>query len=349
MSRDSRRLPWTLLVLLLAAGAVVAAATLTEITGAGSTFVEPVLAQWGQVYQAQGGSTRLAYQSIGSGGGIQHIEAASVDFGASDMPVKPEELKAFGLGQFPVVIGGVVPVVNLAGVAPGTLRFTGPLLADIFLGRVTQWNDPALRALNPGVQLPDARIVVVHRTDGSGTTFIWADYLSKVSAAWRGKVGEGALLLWPTGIGARGNEGVAGLVGRIKNSIGYVEYAYIKGSGLGYGTVQNRAGKFIAPGPATFAAAAAGADWPHATDFYLLLTDSTGAGAYPVTGSTFVIMHKHAKDPLRSQRCLDFFRWALASGQQEAAGLGYVPLPPALVAQIERYWQAELRYQQPRP
>nr|WP_233496916.1 phosphate ABC transporter substrate-binding protein PstS [Dyella sp. AtDHG13] len=314
----------------------------TEVTGAGSTFVYPILSKWSSDYSQKTG-TKVNYQSIGSGGGIAQIKAATVDFGASDMPMKAADLHALGMGQFPSVIGGVVPVANLPGIAPGTLKFTGPVLANIFLGKITRWNDPALVAINPGVKLPDSRITVVHRSDGSGTTFNWVNYLSKVSPEWKSKVGEGTSVSWPTGLGGKGNEGVAAYVKQVPYSLGYVEYAYVKQSKMNYGLVQNKAGKFVEPNAESFQAAAATADWSHAEDFDLVMTDAPGEKAYPVTATTFIIMYKQPKDAARSKAAREFFRWSLESGQSQANALDYVPLPADLVKQIEAYWGANFK------
>ena len=326
-----------LLLSALAAPAVKAA----DITGAGSTFVNPILSKWSADYSAKTGDT-VHYQSIGSGGGITKIEAATVDFGASDMPMTSDDLAKYGLGQFPLVVGGVVPVLNVEGVRPGQLKFTGALLADIYLGKLTKWNDPALQALNPEIKLPNAAITVVHRSDGSGTTFNWANYLSKASAEWRDKVGEGTSVDWPVGVGGKGNEGVAVYVGQIKNSIGYVEYAYSLHYKMTFGLVQNKAGQFVNPNAASFQAAAQGFDWGKTKDFYLVMTDAEGAQSYPITATTFILMYKRPKDPGRSRAVLDFFKWALEQGQAQAEELDYVPLPASLVAQIETYWKANI-------
>lgn len=323
---------------------VTALATLSghagEATGAGSTFVFPILAKWADQYQVLTGN-RVTYQSIGSGGGIAEIKSASVDFGASDMPIKPEVLKKLGLGQFPLVIGGVVPVYNVDGIAPGQMRFTGPLLADIYIGKIKTWDDPAIQALNPGVKLPSMRIAVVHRSDGSGTTFNWANYLAKVSPEWNEKVGQGYAVEWPIGMGARGNEGVAAFVIQTPGSIGYVEYAYALQNKMSYGLVQNRAGQFVSPGSQSFQQAAASADWASASDFYVVMTDAPGEKAYPITATVFMLMYKQPKDPERARIAMDFFKWAFESGQKQAESLDYVPLPAGLVQQIEAYWQSE--------
>lgn len=314
-----------------------AAVQAAETTGAGSTFVFPILAKWATEYQAKTGD-KVTYQSVGSGAGISQIKAGSVDFGASDMPLRPEELERRGLCQFPLVIGGVVPIVNIEGVGPGVMRFSGTVLANIFLGKIKSWDDPAIRALNPDLKLPTAPISVIHRSDGSGTTFNWANYLSKVSPEWKEKVGEGTLLDWPTGAGGKGNEGVAAFAAVEKNSISYVEYAYAFKNNLAYALVQNAAGRFVQPNAETFQAAAENAHWSNAKDFFLIMTDAPGENAYPVTATSFVIMYKQPKDLARAKLARDFFRWSLENGQAQASALNYVPLPAPLVQQIEEYW-----------
>ena len=311
-----------------------------EITGAGSTFVLPILSKWAADYHARTG-TEVNYQSIGSGGGLAQIRAATVDFGASDAPMQPEDLLKFRMGQFPLVIGGIVPVVNIDGVQPGQIRFTGPLLADIYLGKVKNWNDPAIAEVNLDLKLPNAAIAVVHRSDGSGTTFNWVNYLSKVSAEWKEKVGEGTAVEWPAGMGGKGNEGVAAFVTQTKNSIGYVEYAYVLQNKMTYGLVQNKAGNFVKPDAASFQAAAESAKWGDATDFHLIMTDAPGAEAYPVAATVFIIMYKMPKDAARTNTAIDFFKWALENGQKQANDLDYVPLPDSLVKQIEYYWKSQ--------
>lgn len=311
-----------------------------ETSGSGSTFVFPILSKWATEYEAKTGDT-ISYQSNGSGAGLQQVEAGNMDFGASDMPLRPNELAKAGLGQFPLVIGGVVPVVNIDGIAPGKLRFTGRVLADIFLGNITSWDDPGLKALNPGVQLPAMPIIVVHRTDGSGTTFNFADYLSKVSPEWKEKVGEGIAVEWPVGVGGRGNEGVAAYVRMVKNSIGYVEYSYSLKNGLSYGLVQNKAGRFVQPGATAFQAAAEAADWESTRDFYSIMTDAPGDDSYPITATSFVLMPKQPRDHARSKAAIDFFRWSLESGCEDANALNYVPLPADLVEKIEKYWKTD--------
>ena len=326
-----------------AASALMAGAALSaEITGAGATFPYPVLSQWSTDYSTING-TKINYQSIGSGGGIAQIKAATVDFGASDKPLPPDELAQAGLAQFPIVMGGVVPVVNIEGVAPGQLKLTGPVLADIYLGRIQKWNDPAIAALNPGLKLGDAAISVVHRSDGSGTTFNFANYLSKVSEEWKSKVGEGTSVQWPTGVGGKGNEGVAAYVKQIKHSIGYVELAYALQNKMAWAAMKNRAGNFVEPSPESFQAAAASADWKTAKDFFLVITDAPGPDSWPIAASSFVLMYKQPKDEGRSRTALDFFKWALEKGQAQARALDYVPLPEPLVKQIEAYWASTIK------
>ena len=314
-----------------------------QITGAGATFIYPLLSQWSDDYHKATGN-KINYQSIGSGGGIAQIKAGTVDFGSTDKPLPPEELAAAGLGQFPSAIGGVVPVVNVEGIAAGKLRLTGALLADIFMGKVTLWNDPAIVALNPGVTLPATKINVVHRSDGSGTTFNFVNYLGKVSPEWKQKVGEGTSVPWPGGIGGKGNEGVAAYVKQIKGSIGYVELAYALQNNMAHAALQNAAGNFVQPNAASFQAAAATADWANATDFNLVITNAPGAEAWPITATNFILMYKQPKDVKRSRQALEFFQWALDNGQAQAAALDYVPLPPALVQQIKAYWASELKF-----
>jgi len=330
------------------AGAVVAAtfgaaAYAADITGAGSTFVYPILWKWAADYNHVSGN-KVNYESIGSGAGIAQIKAATVDFGATDMPMSSKDLKAKALGQFPSVIGGVVPVVNIDGVTPGNIRFTGPVLADIYLGKIKTWSDPAITKINPGLKLPDANITVVHRSDGSGTTFNWVNYLSKVSPEWKSKVGDGISVAWPAGVGGNGNEGVVTYVTHVKNSIGFVEYAYVLQSKMTYGSIQNKAGNFIEPNAKSFQAAAATVDWTKAQDFDLVMTDATGPEAYPVTAATFVVMYKQPKNAAQSKATIDFFKWALEKGQQQAQSLGYVPLPDVLVKQIEFYWSTNFKF-----
>ena len=329
-------------LLLSAALARPVPALASEITGAGSTFVYPIMSKWAADYNAKTG-TIVNYQSIGSGGGLAQIKAATVDFGASDSPMKPQDLQKLGMGQFPLVIGGIAPVVNIDGVQAGQMRFTGPMLADIYLGKIKVWNDPAIVQTNPDLKLPNAGIGVVHRSDGSGTTFNWVNYLSKVSPEWKDKVGEGTAVEWPIGIGGKGNEGVAAYVNQTKNSIGYVEYAYVMQNKMTYGLVQNQEGKFVAPDAASFQTAAASAAWANAKDFYLIATDAPGQDSYAIAATTFIIMYKQPKDAARTATALDFFKWALEHGQRQANELNYVPLPANLVQQVESYWSAQFK------
>ena len=330
------------LALALAAASFVFAAHATDITGAGSSFVYPVLSKWSATYSEKTGN-KVNYQSIGSGGGIAQIEAGTVDFGASDKPLSAGELGKYGLSQFPVVIGGIVPVVNVQGVPAGAMKLDSNLLADIYLGKIARWNDPAIAALNPGMALPDIKITVVHRSDGSGTTFNFSNYLSKVSPEWKTKVGEGTALQWPTGIGGKGNEGVAAYVKQIKGGIGYVEYAYALQNRLAFTRMKNAAGKFLLPNDKTFSAAAATADWKSAKDFNLIMTNAPGDQAWPITATTWAIMYKQPKRPEQSKAALDFFKWSFEQGQPQAESLDYVPLPDSLVQQIESYWAQNIK------
>lgn len=313
-----------------------------EITGAGATFIYPLISKWSSDYNRQTGN-KVNYQSIGSGGGIAQIKAATVDFGSSDKPLPSEELDAAGLGQFPSAIGGVVPVVNVEDIEAGKLRLTGPLLADIFMGKITRWNDKAIAAENPGVKLPDTKINIVHRSDGSGTSFNFTNYLSKVSPAWKDRIGEGTSVQWPGGVGGKGNEGVSAYVQQIKGSIGYVELAYALQNRMTYVSLKNAAGSYVQPSLDSFSAAAASADWKGAKDFNLVITNAPGADAWPITATNFILMYKQAKDPARRQHALDFFKWAYENGQEQAKSLDYVPLPPELVQQVEAYWAAEFK------
>jgi phosphate transport system substrate-binding protein len=320
----------------------VSTAMAIDITGAGATFPYPIYAKWAEAYKAKTG-VGMNYQSIGSGGGIAQIKAGTVDFGASDMPLKPEDLQAAGLMQFPAIIGGVVPVVNVEGVAPGAMKFTGPVLADIYLGKIKKWSDKPIADLNPGVKLPDVLITVVRRSDGSGTTFIWTDYLSKVSPDWKQKVGAGTAVAWPGGVGGKGNEGVAAYVQRIKGAIGYVEYAYAKRNKMAHAAVQNREGQFVQPDDAAFQAAAAFADWKNAPGFYQILTDQPGKASWPITGASFILMHKKQDKPQNAAEVLKFFDWALKNGQQMASELDYVPMPEAVTKFVAEAWKAQVK------
>jgi len=314
-----------------------------DITGAGATFPYPIYAKWADAYKKNTG-TGLNYQSIGSGGGIKQITAKTVDFGASDMPLKPEDLEKEGLTQFPTVIGGDVPVVNVPGLKPGQLHLTGAVLADIYLGKIVKWNDAAIAKVNPGVALPDENITVVHRSDGSGTTFIWVNYLSKVSPEWKTKVGEGTSVNWPTGVGGKGNEGVASYVQRIAGAIGYVEYAYALQNKMTTASVQNRDGEFVQGNAEAFKAAAGNADWSKAPGFYLILTDQPGHGAWPISGATFILMHKKQEKPEVAKEVLKFFDWAYGNdGDKLASSLDYVPLPDNVVSQIKTSWKANIK------
>src|SRR5690606_7255653 len=317
----------------LGLAAFAAASFAQDVTGAGASFPAPVYAKWADAYHKATGA-RINYQSVGSGAGIRQIKAKTVDFGASDAPLKDEDLAKDGLLQFPTVIGGVVPVVNIKGVAPGQLKLTGEVLGDIYLGKITKWNDAAVTALNPGVSLPDAAITVVRRADGSGTSFIFTNYLSKVNAEWKAKVGEGTAVNWPTGAGGKGNEGVSAYVMRLPNAIGYVEYAYAKQNKMSHALMRNQAGNFVAPQEQAFKAAAAGADW--AKSFYQVLTDQPGKDSWPITGATFIMMHKVQDKPAQGTAALKFFDWAYANGDAMASELDYVPLPESVKAMVRK-------------
>ena len=317
---------------LLAAASMASA---QDVTGAGATFPAPVYAKWADAYNKATGA-KVNYQSVGSGAGLKQIKSKTVDFGASDMPLKDEELAADGLMQFPTVIGGVVPVVNIKGIQPGQIKLTGQLLGDIYLGKITKWNDPALVAQNPGVPLPDAAISVVRRADGSGTTFLFTNYLSKVNAEWKAKAGEGTAVNWPTGAGGKGNEGVSAFVMRLPNSIGYVEYAYAKQNKMSHVLMKNKDGNFVAPDDANFKAAAAGAEWNKS--FYQVLTEQPGKDAWPLTGATFILMHKTQDKPASATGSLKFFDWAYANGDKMAADLEYVALPATVKDLVRKQW-----------
>jgi phosphate transport system substrate-binding protein len=320
----------------VAGGAALSAHATTEITGAGASFPAPLYGKWADSYHKATG-IKVNYQSIGSGAGIKQITAKTVDFGATDMPLRPEVLERDGLVQFPTVIGGVVPVVNIRGVAPGQMRLTGPVIADIYLGKIAKWNDKAIADLNPGLNLPNADIAVVRRADGSGTTFLFTNYLSKVSEEWKTRVGEGTAVQWPTGLGGKGNEGVSAFLQRIPNSIGYVEYIYAKQNKQSHTLMRNAAGNFVAPDDTTFKAAAAGADWGKAS-FGEILTNQAGKDAWPITGATFILMHRVQDKPAQGAAALRFFDWAYEHGDKTAQELEYVPLPDSLVKQIQASW-----------
>ena len=330
--------PGTTLAAAATAAFLPAAAVAVDITGAGATFPYPIYAKWADAYKKATGAG-MNYQSIGSGGGIKQISAKTVDFGASDMPMKPEDLRKHGLVQFPAIMGGVVPVYKLEGVGPGALKFTGKLLADIYMGKVSKWSDPAIAQLNPGVKLPAASITVVHRSDGSGTTFLWTNYLSKASPEFRQAVGEGTSVRWPAGVGGKGNEGVASFVQKINGSLGYVEYAYAKQNKLAHGQVRNRSGRFVQPGDETFKAAAAGADWSSVPGMGIVLTDQPGESSWPITGASFILLHARQERPEAAREVLKFFEWSFKNGQAMAADLDYVPMPEPVVKQIESSWR----------
>jgi phosphate transport system substrate-binding protein len=330
-------------VLSLATAALVSTgATAVDITGAGATFPYPIYAKWADAYRKSTG-IGLNYQSIGSGGGIKQITARTVDFGASDMPMNPEDLQKHGLMQFPAVMGGVVPVYNIRGVASGQIMLTGQQLSDIYLGKIKKWNDAALAANNRDVKLPDQAISVVHRSDGSGTTFIFANYLSKVSPEWKSTVGEGTSVKWPTGVGGKGNEGVANYVGRIDGAIGYVEYAYAKQNKLATARMVNRDGVAVVPNDNSFKAAAAGADWAKTPGMALLLTDQLGKQSWPMTGATFILMHTTQAKPENAREVLKFFAWSFKNGDQMASELDYVPMPDAVVNLIQTEWKSKIK------
>ncbi len=324
------------------AAASIAPASAADISGAGATFPYPIYAKWADAYRKATGNG-LNYQSIGSGGGIKQIKARTVTFGASDMPLKADELAKDALVQFPTVMGGVVPVINLEGVAPGALVLDGPTLAKIFLGDVQTWDDPAIKRLNPQAKLPSDAIVIVHRSDGSGTTFIFTDYLSKVSPDWKSKVGSNTAVEWPAGIGAKGNEGVANNVVQTRGSIGYVEYAYAKQNKLAFTQMVNRDGKPVAPDAAGFQAAAANADWVGTPGFSVILTDEPGAQSWPIAGATFILLPKQPPDAEAAAEALKFFAWAYANGSQMAEALDYVPMPGSVVTAIKKMWANEIK------
>jgi phosphate transport system substrate-binding protein len=327
-------LPAALAVVLCAAIPAHAA----EISGAGATFPYPIYAKWAEAYKEKTG-TAMNYQSIGSGGGIKQIEAKTVDFGASDMPLKPDVLDQNGLQQFPMVMGGVVPVVNLAGIAPGQLKLDGKVLAGMYLGTISNWNDKAIAALNPGLTLPDKAIATVHRSDGSGTNFIFTHYLSSVDADFASKIGENTSVEFPGGLGGKGNEGVAAIAGRTDGAIGYVEYAYALQNKMTYAQLKNHDGSYVSPSAATFQAAAANADWSKAPGFYLLLTDQPGKDSWPITGATFILMHRQQDKPDSAREVLSFFDWAYHNGGQLAEQLDYVAMPASVISAVEASWK----------
>ncbi len=316
-------------------GGVMLSAQAKNVTGAGASFPAPLYSRWAADYNKATG-VRINYQSVGSGAGLRQIRGKTVDFGASDMPLTDDELAKDGLVQFPTVIGGVVPVINIRGVQTRQLKLTGAVLGDIYLGKITKWNDAAIAKLNPALKLPDAQIAVVRRADGSGTTFIFTNYLSKVSQEWKSRVGEGTAVNWPTGAGGKGNEGVSAFVQRLPNAIGYVEYAYAKQNKMAYALLQNSAGNFVAPEDTTFAAAAAGADW--SKSFYQILTNQPGKDAWPISGATFILMHANQDEPGQAAAVLKFFDWAYRNGDKTAAELDYVPLPDSVIQRVRDQW-----------
>jgi phosphate transport system substrate-binding protein len=331
----------TLLAATVAVLGASTAASAADISGAGATFPYPIYAKWADAYKQKTGNA-MNYQSIGSGGGIKQITAKTVDFGATDMPLKGEQLEKDGLSQWPMVMGGVVPVINLQGIQPGQLKLDGETLGEIYVGNVKKWNDPKIAQLNPGVTLPDKAIAPVYRSDGSGTTFLFTDYLSKVDPEFKQKVGSGTSVQFPSGIGAKGNEGVAAMAGRTDGAIGYVEYAYALQNKLTYTQMKNRDGTFVAPEIKTFQAAAAGADWSSAPGFGVVLTDQPGTESWPITGATFILMHKQQKDPQKAKQVLDFFDWAYRNGDQMAQDLHYVPMPEKVTGQVQDMWKKEI-------
>ena len=318
------------------------AASAADMTGAGSTFMYPIASKWAEAYKKTSGNG-LNYQSIGSGGGIKQIKAKTVDFGASDMPLKAEELQSEGLEQFPAIMGGVVPIVNLDGITPGKLKLSGEVLAAIYLGKITKWTAPEIALLNPGVKLPAEEITVVHRADGSGTSFLFTDFLAKSSAEFKTVVGAGTAVKWPVGVGGKGNEGVAANVQRIKNAIGYVEFAYAKKNKMQYTQLKNKDGQFVAPSEESFKAAASNADWAKTPGFGVVLTNQPGKTSWPITGATFVLIHKVQTDAAKGKEVLKFFDWSYNSGGAMATELDYVPMPPAVVKLIEASWKSQLK------
>lgn len=338
------RLFKTLVVALSASSALILAATASadDLTGAGATFPYPIYAKWADAYKKSSGNG-LNYQSVGSGAGIKQIKSKTVDFGASDMPLKPEELDAAGLVQFPAIMGGLVPVVNLEGVEAGKLKLTGDIIANIYLGKTTKWNAAEIAALNPGIKLPATDITVVHRSDGSGSTFLWTDYLSKVNAEFQSTVGSGTAVKWPVGLGGKGNEGVAASVMNVKGAIGYVEYAYVKKNKMVYAQLKNKDGNFVEPSDDSFKAAAAGADWAKSPGYYVILTNQSGKAAWPVTGASFILMYKQQADAAKGRDVLKFFDWAFKNGEAMATELDYVAMPPSVVKLVQATWKNDIK------
>src|SRR5581483_4094235 len=334
--------PKRMLVAATAAVAFAGLAQATDISGAGATFPYPIYSKWADAYKKQTG-VGLNYQSIGSGGGIKQIKAKTVTFGASDMPLKPEEAKEAGLVQFPMIIGGVVPAVNIKGVQPGQLVLDGATIASIYLGEITKWNDAKIKKLNPKLALPDTAIAPVYRSDGSGTNFLFSDYLSKSSPKFQDSVGAATSVQWPVGIGAKGNEGVANMTTQTDGAIGYVEYAYAKQNNMAFAKLINRGGKAVAPSAETFQAAAANADWAHSPGYYLILTDQPGAASWPITGASFILLYGTPPNPGDTAAALKFFDWAFRNGGQMASELDYVPLPESLIKQIRATWKSDIK------
>ncbi len=349
MRRD-RLMVWglALLALVVLNPGGVHAGAVKAISGAGATFPYPVYAKWASAYYRLTG-IKMNYQSIGSGGGIKQIKAKTVDFGASDAPLKPKALQEAGLIQFPMIMGGVVPVINLKGIKAGQIKLSNKLMADIYLGKVKKWNDERIKKENPGMALPARNIVVVHRSDGSGTTWIFTNYLSKVSSEWKDRVGNAKAVAWPVGIGGKGNEGVASYVRRIDGSIGYVEYAYALQNHLTYVKLKNRDGNYVEPNSQTFQAAAANADWEKAEGFYMVLTNQPGSESWPITGASFILMHKVQKKPEVAKAVLKFFDWCYKNGQKMAEDLDYVPMPMKVVSLVEKTWEKEIKDEQGNP
>jgi len=342
MLQQCKRILLIALALTLAVGAVPALAKSRTINGAGATFPFPVYSQWAYQYYRVA-KVRLNYQSIGSGGGIRQIKAKTVDFGASDAPLKPADLEAAGLLQFPMIMGGVVPVVNVPGINAGQLKLSGQLLADIFQGKISKWNDARIQAANQGLALPDRAITVVHRSDGSGTTWIFTNYLTKVSPSWAKKIGNNKAVNWPVGVGGKGNEGVASYVQRVKGSIGYVEYAYALQNKMNHVLLKNSDGNYVAPTSETFQAAAAGADWANAKDYYMVLTDQPGENSWPITGASFILVYKNQEKMETAKAVLSFFDWCYRNGGEIANKLDYVPMPAKVVKMVEETWRKEIK------
>jgi phosphate transport system substrate-binding protein len=326
----------------LAAASIAATAQAANITGAGATFPYPIYAKWAEMYKKASGNG-LNYQSVGSGAGIKQIKAKTVDFGASDMPLAAAELNTAGLIQFPAIMGGVVPIVNLPGIAPGQMKLTGAVIADIYLGKITKWNAPQIAALNPGVKLPDTDITVVRRADSSGTSFLWTDFLAKTSPAWKTTIGAGTTVKWAVGVGGKGNEGVAANVQRIKGGIGYVEWAYAKKNKMAHTQLQNKDGVFLQPSDDAFMAAASGANWAGTPGFGVVLTDQAGKGSWPITGASYILVHKSQLDAAKGKEVLKFFDWAYKNGDAAAAELDYVPMPDAVTKLVQDAWKANMK------